>query len=75
MPGDAREPLWKPRDVADFLEVSERTIEGWRQRGAGPPFIKVSARRIRYRPEDVEGWIESRLRASTSADGPPPESS
>jgi hypothetical protein len=32
---------WTTQDaVARFLEVSERTVEGWRFRNSGPPYAK-----------------------------------
>jgi len=46
-------------DVAKMLDVSEATLRGWRRLGSGPPYIKVG-RAVRYRPEDVERWVEER---------------
>lgn len=51
--------------VARQLDIETKTLQAWRCRGGGPPFIKVG-RLVRYRPEDVEAWIESRRVASTS---------
>jgi len=34
-------------EAADLLNVSSRTLEGWRRRGEGPPFVKL-AHHIRY---------------------------
>ena len=51
--------------VAELLGISPRTLEAWRHRGGGPPFVKVG-RRVLYRREDVAGYIESRVCASTS---------
>ena len=56
--------------AAAFLGLVERTLENYRQVGDGPPFIRVSARCIRYRRWDLKTWSDSRLRKSTSDPGP-----
>jgi excisionase family DNA binding protein len=52
-------------EAAEFLRVSERTLERWRLEGSGPPYIKAG-RRILYRVSDVESWLQARRRSSTS---------
>lgn len=56
-------------EASKLIEFSVRTLQKWRMQGRGPKFVKVSARAIRYRREDVDAWIESRLRSSTSDPG------
>ncbi|MDP9103745.1 MAG: helix-turn-helix domain-containing protein [Pseudomonadota bacterium] len=58
------------RVAAEFLDVSTRTLEGWRLRGGGPVFIKAG-RSVRYRPCDLIDWTEAQRRISTSADTAP----
>ena len=58
--------LLKEFEAAQFLNVSPRALRNWRTRGGGPKFIRVSARCIRYRPNDLEEWVEKRSRRSTS---------
>jgi hypothetical protein len=41
--------------------LSPRTIEGWRQRGIGPRFLKVGGR-VLYRISDVEAYEAAELR-------------
>lgn len=36
-----------------------------RVRGDGPPYLKVG-RSVRYDPRDIDAWLESRKRNSTS---------
>jgi len=55
--------------LAEYLEVSERTVEQWRLLGGGPRYVKMG-RLCRYRRADVDAWLESRLRTSTSDRGP-----
>ena len=52
--------LLSQRQVAVRLGVSARTIEGWRARGVGPPFLRLSARAVRYRAVDLEQWLDQR---------------
>jgi predicted DNA-binding transcriptional regulator AlpA len=61
--------LLRTKEAARFLSLSERTLEGLRVRGGGPRFISLSRRAVAYRPEDLEEWVRSRLRTSTSDDG------
>lgn len=55
-------------DLAALLTNKSNTIEGWRIKGVGPRYIKVG-RLVRYRIEDVEAWLESQSRTSTSQAG------
>ena len=64
--------LLSEKEVARLTGFSVRTLQGWRWRGTGPLFIRVSARCIRYRRQDVERWLEQRLRSSTSDPGGAP---
>lgn len=61
--------LMDEKQAATLLGFSERTLQSWRCRGGGPPFIRVSARCIRYRREDLEAWVEANRRISTSDPG------
>lgn len=54
-----------PIQAADRLQTSPKTLESWRKRGFGPAYVKVG-RLVRYRKIDLDGWLESNLRQSTS---------
>lgn len=56
----ATNELLSQRQVAVRLGVSARTVEGWRPRGVGPPFLRLSARAVRYRSSDLEQWLDQR---------------
>lgn len=45
--------------LAEYLGVQPTTIYHWRVRGEGPPAVLVG-RRVRFRHEDVESWLEDR---------------
>lgn len=50
--------------AADELGLSPRTLEGWRRRGEGPPFLRIG-RRVKYRIEDIEAYKAARLHGNT----------
>ncbi|QDG76717.1 AlpA family transcriptional regulator [Labrenzia sp. PHM005] len=52
--------------AAEYLGLSIRTLQAWRVRGEGPVFVKLG-RAVRYRPDDLQAWVNDRIAASTSA--------
>lgn len=54
--------LMSPTELAEFLDVPVATIYQWRTRGEGPRGVRVG-RHVRYRPADVERWLEQRYAA------------
>jgi len=52
--------------LAARLGLSRQSLAVWRLNGSGPPFYKAGSR-VLYRTADVEAWLESRRRTSTSA--------
>jgi excisionase family DNA binding protein len=50
--------LWGPKELADYLGVPVQTIYQWRTKGYGPRGRKVG-KHVRYRPVDVEKWLET----------------
>jgi len=61
--------LLNETQVADQLAISPRTLQMWRYKGGGPRYLKIGAA-VRYRPEDVEDWLEQQVRVSSSDPGP-----
>jgi len=61
--------LLTEREVAELLGFKPKTVETWRWRGGGPPFIRTSAKSVRYRYQDVRNWVISKRRISTSDQG------
>ena len=49
--------LLDERQVASILSVSVSTLRNWRWRGEGPAFIKVGSRLVRYRPDDLQAFV------------------
>jgi len=44
------------KDAAKYLKFSRVTMWRWRQRGGGPPWVKIG-RSIRYLEDDLKIWI------------------
>ncbi len=45
-------------EVAEWIGVPVATVRVWRHRGIGPRSIKCG-RWVKYRPSDVERWLDS----------------
>ncbi len=67
---DYWQALIDEKAAAAFCDLSERTIQGYRYRGGGPKYCRLSARCVKYRRLDLRLWVEERLRTSTSDPGP-----
>jgi hypothetical protein len=48
-------------ELAEFLRVSERTLEDWRVTHSGPPYSKLG-RHVRYNIDDVVVWVREQRR-------------
>lgn len=66
---DYWEGLIHEEAAARFLGFSVRTLQGWRYRGGGPRYVRVSHRGVRYRRKDCAQWAEEHIRTSTSDRG------
>lgn len=64
----ANSPFLPTKDAAEFLGLSNKTLESMRVRGGGPPFYKFG-RRVLYNQGELQTWAESRRRVSTSDPG------
>ena len=53
------ETLLNEHDVARITGLSVASVRRWRLLRQGPKYIKIGAA-VRYRPEDVTAWLESR---------------
>lgn len=60
-----RDALLNETAVARILGMSVRTLQGWRLRGEGPPFVKIRSA-VRYQVREVLNWIEEQKVRSTS---------
>ena len=53
------------RPAADYLDLSPRTLDGYRVSGYGPAFHRIG-NRVRYRRADLDAWAENRLSTTTA---------
>lgn len=51
--------LLNEHDVARITGLSVASIRRWRLLRQGPKYLKIGAA-VRYKPEDVSAWLESR---------------
>ena len=63
---DNPENLLDEQAVARLLALSPATLRNWRVKGHGPKFQRLSARAIRYKLGDLETWLSTCARRSTS---------
>ncbi len=56
-------------EAADFLDLTPRSMQAYRQRGGGPPFFRLSARCVKYTRFRCKTWYNARMRSSTSDPG------
>lgn len=52
-------------EAAEYLGVTADTLAAHATRGTGPRYAKLSGRAVRYRRQDLDAWVESKLRTST----------
>jgi excisionase family DNA binding protein len=55
------------KQLAELLNLSERTLERWRVEGRGPKFVAMGPRRRLYRVADVDEWAKAQTFGSTAA--------
>jgi predicted DNA-binding transcriptional regulator AlpA len=53
-------------DAAARLGFAASTLEKMRVRGDGPPYLRLSPRRVVYDAEKLDAWARSREFSSTS---------
>ncbi len=58
----------QPDRLASYLALGHNTPEKLRVYGGGPSFVRLG-RLVRYRPADLDAWVEGRIRTSTSDPG------
>ena len=64
--GDDEGGFLNTRRAAAYLDLSPRTLDGYRVSGAGPAFHRFG-NRVRYRRSDLDSWAANR-RATTTAE-------
>jgi predicted DNA-binding transcriptional regulator AlpA len=62
---DVQRKLRTP-EAAEYLGLSQSTLAKMRLRGDGPAYLKAGRRIVLYDPTDLESWLATRRRFSTS---------
>ena len=61
--------LLTEKEVEAEYGINHRTLQAWRvRRSDGIPWVALG-RAVRYRAKDVEAWLDSKIRRSTSDPG------
>ena len=58
--------LMTPRDLSQFLKVTEKQLREWRKTGKGPKFIKFGIQ-IVYISSSVQEWVREQEREQATA--------
>lgn len=66
LPAAAGSRLLTPEEVAEVTGLSTETLAQWRSQRRGIPFLKISRNCVRYRLDDLQQWLQSRLIITTS---------
>lgn len=51
--------LLTSQEVAAQLGITEGTLRNWRYEGEGPKYVKLRKRLVRYRPTDVQAYVDA----------------
>ncbi len=49
--------LLKTREVAAYLNVTLETLRKYRDRGSGPPFVRLLPKTLRYPSDGLNEWL------------------
>lgn len=61
--------LLSEKQSAEYLGgLTPKALQAWRVRGGGPTFLKIG-RLVRYSKADLDTWLATRRRESTSDKG------
>ena len=64
--------LLRERDAADYLGVTDSTLQKWRYLGLGPRYIKIGGnhgRAVRYRLSDLTDYVSNNLVDTLDSNG------
>jgi predicted DNA-binding transcriptional regulator AlpA len=65
-PPAGAEPLLSTKQAAAVLGFHASYLAKARLTGAGPRYLKIGGRSVRYRRSDIDAWLAEKARASTS---------
>lgn len=65
MQNQEQEKYLSEKALAKRWGVAPRTLQKWRWRGIGPPYIKIGIA-VRYPPENIKKFEEENMHSTTS---------
>lgn len=57
-------PLMDTTQLSELIQTNAHTVRSWRRIGKGPKFFQISERKVFYRREDVEQWLNEKYQES-----------
>lgn len=66
MQKDNAAALLSAEQAAQYLNLSTSTLAKMRLRGDGPAYVKLGGHAVRYRRADLESFVDTNIRRSTS---------
>lgn len=63
---NALDSLLSADQASSWLSLSKSTLAKMRLRGDGPNYIRLGLRRVAYRKQDLEDWVNTNRFRSTS---------
>jgi len=60
--------LLNENQAAEFLGYSVKTLQSFRWRKVGPQYLKLNGGGVRYRPEDLDEFVNSSIVETRSSD-------
>jgi predicted DNA-binding transcriptional regulator AlpA len=65
IPSNDLDAALNENEAAQFLGLSSRTLQAWRVRGGGPPYVKIG-RAVRYQRRALVNFQEQHTVTSTT---------
>lgn len=50
-----------PKQLAKHLGISTKTLDRMRQRGEGPPYVRIGKHRIAYPLAEIDAWVHAQM--------------
>jgi hypothetical protein len=56
-----KQVLMTSAQASEYLKIPVSTLVDWRYKRMGPPFIRISARHVRYDLELLTEWLQKKM--------------
>lgn len=55
---DTEKKYLTEKEVSAIYSITVRTLQSWRRRGVGPPYVKPEGKLVRYSAYSVAHWFD-----------------